>query len=106
MLLPITRTTTKQSAAAPSNASIATANTTVFTLAEGERGFIQNLDDAALAVKYGASAATNSFHLILKAGTAANDGTGGTLLIENYIGEVSVCAMTGTASYMAWKQVM
>lgn len=96
----------KQSAAAPSNAAIATADATVFTLSAGEVGFIQNLDDAALAVKLGASCATNSFSMILKAGAAASDGQGGFVYITDYTGVVSVCAMSGTASYIAWKRAI
>jgi hypothetical protein len=106
MLLPITRTTPKQTAAAPSNATVGTTDATVFTLAEGERGFIQNLDDAALAIKLGASATSSSFSFLLKAGAAASDGTGGVVIIDDYVGAVSVAAMSGTPSYIAWKQVL
>lgn len=95
-----------QSAAAPSNATIGTTNATVFTLAKGEVGFIQNLDDAALAVKLGAGASTTSFSLILQAGSAASDGKGGFTYITDYVGAVSVAAMSGTASYIAWKRVL
>lgn len=95
-----------QSAAAPSNATIGTTDATVFTLAKGEVGFIQNLDDAALAVKLGASASTTSFSLILQAGSAASDGKGGFTYITDYVGPVSVAAMSGTASYIAWKRVL
>ena len=95
-----------QSAAAPSNSTIGTANATVFTLAKGEVGFIQNLDDAALAVKLGASASTTSFSMILQAGDAASDGKGGFTYITDYTGPVSVCALTGTASYIAWKRAL
>ena len=100
------QTSDAQSAAAPSNATIGTTNATVFTLAKGEVGFIQNLDDAALAVKLGESAATNSFSMILKAGSAASDGLGGFVYVTDYTGAVSVCAMSGTASYIAWKRVI
>ena len=95
-----------QSAAAPSNYAIGTSDATVFTLAKGEVGFIQNLDDAALAVKLGANASTSSFSMILQAGTAANDGKGGYTYITDYVGAVSVAAMSGTASYIAWKRVI
>jgi hypothetical protein len=95
-----------QSAAAPSTFTIATADATVFTLAKGEVGFIQNLDDAALAVKLGASASTTSLNLILQAGTAADDGKGGFTYITDYTGAVSVAAMSGTARYIAWKRVI
>lgn len=101
---PVVATQPVSFSGTPSNFTVGTANETVFTLAAGERGFIQNLDDAALAVKLGASAATNSFSFILKAGSAANDGTGGAVWITDHVGAVSVVAMTGTASYIAWKQ--
>jgi len=105
-LLSITRTVPKQTAASPSNFTVGTADATVFTLAENQRGFIQNLDDTALAVKLGTGASTSSFNMILQAGTAADDGKGGFVMIENYVGEVSVAAMSGTARYIAWKQVI
>lgn len=88
----------------PSNYATGTTNATVFTLTAGQRGFIQNLDDEALAVKLGASASTSSFSFILKAGSAEDDGTGGAVWLENYTGVVSVCAMSGTAKYIAWTQ--
>lgn len=69
-------------------------------------GYIQNLDDAALAVKLGASASTTSFHHILQAGTAADDGKGGFIYITDYIGAVSVAAMSGSPRYIAWKRVI
>ncbi len=100
------QTSDRQSAAAPSTYAIDTANQTVFTLAAGEVGFIQNLDDAALAVKLGASASTTSLSMILQAGTAADDGKGGFTYITDYTGAVSVCAMSGTARYIAWKRAL
>lgn len=95
-----------QNSNAPSTAAVTTADGTVFTLAGGERGFIQNLDDAALHVKLGASASTSSFHYVLQAGTAADDGKGGYLSIENWIGVVSIAAASGSPRCIAWKQVM
>jgi len=97
-------TTQQQSPAPPSNYAAATSSDTVFTLSRGEIGFIQNLDDAALAVKLGASATSSSFSMILQAGSAASDGKGGSVYITDYIGVVSVAAMSGTASYIAWKR--
>ena len=93
-----------QAGTTPSNFSPATANATVVTLSPGEVGFIQNLDDAALAVKLGASASTTDFSFILKAGSAADDGNGGLIYLTDYVGAVSVCAMSGTARYIAWKR--
>lgn len=95
-----------QSAGAPSNSTVGTANATLFTLTKGEVGFIQNLDDAALHVKLGAGCSTSDYSLILQAGDAAADGKGGHIYIDDYEGVVSVCAATGTASYMAWKRVV
>jgi hypothetical protein len=100
------RTVPLQSGTTPDNYAVATANATVFTLAPGEVGVIQNLDDAALAVKLGASATTSSFSFILPAGTAADDGTSPPIYITDYTGPVSVCAMTGTARYIAWKRAL
>lgn len=100
------QTLDKQSAAAPSTYTIGTSDATVFTLAAGEVGFIQNLDDAALAVKLGASASTTSLNMILQAGTAADDGKGGFTYITDYTGVVSVAAMSGSPRYIAWKRVL
>jgi hypothetical protein len=96
----------KQYTGVPSSFAIQTADQTVFTLAAGEKGFIQNLSaDAPLAVKKGASASTTSLSFILAACTATSDGKGGAVVIDDWIGVVSVAKMTGTASYLAWKQV-
>lgn len=92
----------KQSSAVP-NFTPVTADGTVFTLAAGEKGFIQNLDDAAVYVKYGATASSTSFNYVLKAGTAANDGLGGVVVIDDWIGVVSIAAATGSPRVAAWK---
>ncbi len=81
--------------------AIATTNATVFTLTAGQKGIIQNLDDAALAVRYGASCSTTVFNFILRAGSAADDGNGPILVVDDWVGVVSVCAMSGTARYIA-----
>jgi len=97
-------TTPLQSLSAPSNFTAGTTAATVFTLAKDEYGFIQNNDDAALYVKFGASCSTSSYNVILKACTTANDGTGGFILIDRELGPVSVAPATGTAAYIAWKK--
>lgn len=89
--------------ATPSNFTPSTTSGTALTVEYGERGFIQNLAAAPLAVKFGSSAATNSFSLILKAGSSANDGNGGSVYVDDYLGTVSVIAMSGTENYIAWK---
>lgn len=95
----------KQYAGVPSNFTPATADATVFTLAAGEMGFIQNLSaDAPLAVKKGASASTGSFSFILNACTVQDDGKGGSVMIDDFIGAVSVAKIAGTGRYIAWKE--
>lgn len=95
-----------QSGNEPSNATIGTTDATVFNLAAGEIGFIQNLDDAALAVQLGASASPTSFSFVLQAGTAADDGKGGFVKIDDFIGPVSVAAMTDSPRYIAWRRAV
>jgi hypothetical protein len=97
-----------QSSAAPTNTAgtpfgALSADGSVFTLAAGETGFIQNHDDAVLNFKLGASCSTTSYSGKLKACSAAADGSGGYIKIENWIGVVSVAAATGTPSLSAWK---
>lgn len=95
----------RQYAGVPSNFAVATADGTVFTLAAGEWGFIQNLDSAdTLAVKLGASASTSSFNFLLACGSAQDDGKGGVAVIKDWVGAVSVATMTGTARYIAFKR--
>lgn len=93
----------KQFSGAPSNYTVGTTDATVFTLAAGEIGFIQNLDDAGLAVKKGASASPTSLSFVLPPCAVAGDGSGGAVKIDDWIGVVSVAAMSGTASYIAYK---
>jgi hypothetical protein len=106
MGLNVIQTKPLQSEAVPDNSTVGTADATVFTLAAGEVGFIQNLDDAALHVKLGTGCTPSDFHYVLKAGSAAADGLGGFLDVNDYAGPVSVAAAAGTASYMAWKRVL
>lgn len=94
----------RQLAGTPSSFTIGTSDQTVFTLAAGEIGYIQNLDDAALAVKYGAGASTTSLSFILRAGSAADDGNGPIMVIDDHVGIVSVAAMSGAPRYIAFKR--
>lgn len=86
-----------------STATPVTTDSTVFTLAGGEKGYIQNLAAVAVYVKLGASASSSSFNWVLKAGTAANDGLGGVLVIDDYIGAVSIAAASSTPRVSAFK---
>lgn len=97
-----------QSSAAPTNTAgtaftILTTGGDVFTLAAGESGFIQNHDDAVLNFKLGTGASTTSLSGRLKACAVADDGSGGYIRIENWIGVVSVAAAAGSPRFSAWK---
>jgi hypothetical protein len=86
-----------------STATPITADGTVFTLAAGEKGVIQNLDDAAVYVKLGASASSSSFNFILPACQTANDGNVPPIEIDDYVGAVSIAAATGSPRVSAYK---
>ena len=62
---------------------------------------IQNLGTNVLAVKLGAGASATSFNILLKAGIAQDDGTGGYISDEIYKGPVSVFPLSGAARYVA-----
>lgn len=53
---------------------------------------IQNLSTATAYIKFGNTASTSDFDLILKAGTGADDGLGGTLSFDvlSYTGIITV----------------
>lgn len=53
---------------------------------------IQNLSTGALFVKFGANASTTDFHIVLKAGTAQDDGLGGVFFDDTWDGIVSVAS--------------
>ncbi len=89
--------------ATPSTATPVTTDGDVFTLNPGEPGFIQNLKDTAVYGKFGTGASSTSFHFVLKACTADNDGTGGSIQITNYTGVVSIAAASGSPRVAAWK---
>jgi len=87
-----------------SSSSILSGSGTVFTLASGEKGFIQNLNTGALAVKYGTSASSTSFNFILNPASTLDYG-GGSSQIDDYIGAVSVSPIAGASNvrYVAYK---
>lgn len=76
--------------------SIKTSDGLAFTLAAGQKAFIQNWDDAAVYVKMGTGASASDATFILKAGTAANDGNGGSAVIDDFVGSVSIAAAAGS----------
>lgn len=75
---------------------------TVFTVAAGQKGVIQNLAAAALYVKLGTSASSSSFSFVLPACTLANDGTSPPFVIDDFAGAVSIAAATGTERAIAY----
>jgi hypothetical protein len=84
------------------SSAVLTAPGSVFTIAPGEIGVIENVNNAVLLVKLGPAASGTSYNKALKACAAAGDGTGGAWIISNYVGEVSVFSAT-TYSYLAYK---
>jgi hypothetical protein len=70
--------------------------------ANREELFIQNLQSGNLYVKYGASAAVNSFNFVLASSTVSGGGDGGSLSDLNYTGIVSVSGLN--SSYICWER--
>ena len=64
--------------------------------------FVQNLQSGNLYVKYGTSAACNSFNFVLASSTASGGGDGGSLSDLNYTGVVSVSGLD--PSYICWER--
>lgn len=66
-----------------------------------KNGFIQNLSTNPLYVCLGSGCTADSvFNAILAPCTVANDGTGGSIAFDNYLGLVTI---DGTSpSYIAW----
>lgn len=67
---------------------------------------IQNLDTNVLYVLLGTGASATVFHVVLKAGTGAKDGTGGTIGQESgviFTGPITVFS-AGTPSYTVLEQ--
>ena len=67
-----------------------------------EELFIQNLATGQLYVKYGTSAASNSFNFVLAGNSFANAGDGGSLSDLNYTGIVSASGLN--SSYVCWER--
>lgn len=59
--------------------------------------FIQNLGQNALYVRLGTAASTSVFHFALKAGTANDDGTGGSISQTDGVVYTGVISVAGTS---------
>jgi len=64
--------------------------------------FVQNLQSGNLYVKYGASAASNSFNFVLASSTVSGGGDGGSLSDLNYTGVVSASGVS--PNYICWER--
>lgn len=58
---------------------------------------IQNLGQNALFVRLGSGASSTVFHVVLKAGTANDDGTGGVLAQESGVIYKGIVTIAGTS---------
>jgi len=86
-----------------SNFTVSGTNGTVLEAnANREELYIQNLSTSHLHVKYGASAAGNSFNFVLASSTASGGGDGGSLSDLNYTGVVSVSGVS--PNYICWER--
>jgi len=86
-----------------SNFTVSGTNGTVLQAnADREELYIQNLSTSHLHVKYGASAAGNSFNFVLASSTNAGGGDGGSLSDLNYVGIVSVSGVN--PNYICWER--
>lgn len=96
-----------QTPSSPSNFTPITSPAPI-VLAANDALFIQNLATTALYVKRGPDVTQTGFSYILCAGTAQDDGLGGALVIDDYIGTISFTgtALSGAspARYNAWKR--
>ena len=71
---------------------------TALALNEGRGAFmIQNLGTNTLYVLLGAGCTTSQFHIILKASSVANDGTGGVLSMESGTVYTGIITVAGTS---------
>lgn len=92
--------TTAQSTTAPSNSAPITTAADI-TLAAGDKLFIQNLGTNPLFVRRGTGATSSLFNYVLQGAGANDDGTGGAIPIDDFVGVVS---FAGTSvRYNAWK---
>ncbi len=79
-----------------------TSSVTLMTTSDYRKSFsVTNQGTTIVYVKLGDSATSSSWHYILPGGGAADDGTGGSVSIDGYAGQVSVCsASTGRVSFV------
>lgn len=72
--------------------SIITTNGGSFTIPAGGKALVQSWDSEAVFVKLGVGVSITDASFILKAGTGVDDGNGGSYMIDDYAGIVTVTA--------------
>lgn len=77
--------------------SIASAATAIAANSARIGWMIQNLGQNALFVRLAASASTTVFHIVLKAGSANDDGTGGTVSQLEGVVYTGIITVAGTS---------
>ena len=77
--------------------SIASAATAIAANTERAGWSIQNLGQNVLYIRLGASASTSVFHFALKAGTANDDGTGGSVSQTDGTVYTGIITIAGTS---------
>jgi hypothetical protein len=79
-----------------------TSSVTLMAASDYRKSFsVTNQGTTIVYVKLGASATSSSWHYILPGGGATDDGNGGSVSIDGYVGQVTVCsASTGRVSYV------
>lgn len=99
-------TSVPQRSSTISNFTASGSNGTILAANSNRKDFyVQNLATGALYVKYGTSAASNSFNFILAGNTYVNGGDGGSLSDLNYTGIVSVSGANNlTPNYISWER--
>lgn len=81
-------TTQKQYTTA--TASIVTSDGLAGAIATGGKMTLQNCGTAAVYVKRGTGASSSSFNWILSACVAQDDGVGGSCVIDDFVGQVTI----------------
>ena len=90
----------------PANGGVTVLSSTAVTLAQPsdyrKSILVANQGTSKLYVKLGATATSTSWHFVLPPGGSDDDGTGGTVSIDGYAGEISVISSTssGRVSYV------
>lgn len=86
-----------QSTNATNTPSIASSSTALSANSTRTQWSIQNLGQNPLFVRLGASASSTVFHVVLKASTANDDGTGGTVSQDTGAVYCGVITIAGTS---------